>query len=119
MHVIFVIFIALIVIMRFNRYLLLLMIFFAGSPLYAQHPADRGLQHCAADEVRQYLQSALPGIRTKEMGINQKIQSYQELHPAGLSNQESYFPGGTDFIIPVVVHIFHNGEPVCSGSNIS
>ena len=119
MHVIFVIFIALIVIMRFNRYLLLLMIFFAGSPLYAQHPADRGLQHCAADEVRQYLQSALPGIRTKEMGINQKIQSYQALHPAGLSNQERYFPGGPDFIIPVVVHIVHNGEPVGSGSNIS
>lgn len=119
MHINFVIFIAFTGIMQVYRFLLLLMMFFATLPLFAQHPADRGLQHCAADEVRQYLQSGIPGLRTKEMEINQKIQSYQALHPAGISQHDRYFPGGPDFIIPVVVHIVHNGEPVGSGTNIS
>ena len=118
MHINFVIFIAFTGIMQVYRFLLLLMMFFATLPLFAQHPSDRGLQQCAADEVRQYLQSGIPGILTKEKEINQKIQTYQALHPAGISHHDRYFPGGPDFIIPVVVHIVHNGEPVGSGTNI-
>lgn len=93
--------------------------FFAVSHLVAQQPAGLDLQHCATDDVRHYLEANIPGMRNREMQINQKIQTYTALHLADSAPQERYFPGGPDFIIPVVVHIVHNGEPVGTGTNIS
>ena len=104
--------------MLLYRSLLLIVMFFVVSHLVAQQPAGLDLQHCATDDVRHYLEANIPGMRNREMQINQKIQTYTALHLADSAPQERYFPGGPDFIIPVVVHIVHNGEPVGTGTNI-
>ncbi len=119
LHIIFVIFIGFKEMMLFNRHILFCILLFAAKGLVAQQPVNYNLQQCATDEVRQYLESGIPGMRNRAMEINQKIQTYINGHQAEPFSGNRYFPGGPDFIIPVVVHIVHNGEPVGSGTNIS
>ncbi|MBK6829180.1 MAG: hypothetical protein IPG86_21090 [Chitinophagaceae bacterium] len=69
--------------------------------------------------MRHYLEANIPGMRNREMQINQKFKLIQRFIWQILPRKERYFPGGPDFIIPVVVHIVHNGEPVGTGTNIS
>ncbi len=74
---------------------------------------------CGFDDVKIMLdnESKLP-IAGKYKEIEQKLNDYLLKNRIQQNNQR-YFPNGPEFIIPIVVHIVHNGEPIGTGTNIS
>ncbi len=86
----------------------------------AQERISPGGTGCGFDEVRRML-NAQPGLHLEEYQrqIDQKLNSYLARNIGKTSRQQRYFPNGPEYIIPVVVHVVHNGEAVGSGTNIS
>lgn len=85
--------------------------------LFGQAPNPGQPTRCATDEVSQYLQDAYPVFKDLEQSRNTTIQKW--IDQKQLPRTGRYFPNGPDYIIPIVVHVVHNGEPVGSGTNIS
>ena len=66
---------------------------------------------CYTDENHQQLMQQFPELETKD-------QFEQWMQQQLIQNQASAIIGGV-YVIPVVVHVIHNGEAVGTGSNVS
>lgn len=74
---------------------------------------------CGFDSVANSLGGATgDAYRSRELQVRQQLDRYLALHLSS-TQQQRYFPNGPEYIIPVAVHIVHNGEPVGTGTNIS
>ncbi|HCY89890.1 MAG TPA: hypothetical protein DHV17_06490 [Chitinophagaceae bacterium] len=87
--------------------------------VFGQAPGKGQVTRCATDEVSQYLQQAFPIFTELEESRNRDIRDWINNKQSSRNGTGRYFPNGPDFIIPVVVHVVHNGEPLGSGTNIS
>lgn len=99
--------------MRFHLRYLSFILLFLSPGVYGQR------QPCAFDEARTEMQRAYPEQKMREEAMNARIAAWVSSHAGQPSEPGRYFPNGPDFIIPVVVHVVHNGEAVGAGTNIS
>lgn len=75
---------------------------------------------CAFDDIRQmYREKNLIQLVEREAAQERRISQWLSNHAQTVQANARYFPNGPDFIIPVVVHIVHNGEALGTGANIS
>ncbi len=97
--------------------IILLLLFFVKY-LSAQQ-SGKQLPSCAFDKVQEMLnEDHRFDSRKRFAEIESQLQRWLQ-NPAQKNQTARYFPNGPDFIIPVVVHIVHNGEAVGTGTNIS
>ncbi len=99
-------------------FLLPLLLMATVSVFSQQIPASNN-SRCGSDDVKIMLenQRQLP-ISDRYREIERSLNDYLLKNKITQNNQR-YFPNGPEFIIPVVVHIVHNGEPIGTGTNIS
>jgi PKD repeat protein len=90
------------------RFLLIALFFLSliASPIFAQN-----VIRCYTDENHEQLMQQFPELESK-------IEFEQWMQQQLIQNQSSAIIGGV-YVIPVVVHVVHNGEAVGTGSNVS
>ena len=106
---------------KLSRFLLIVFLFLASGKIYAQQSnVAEPATGCAFDKVHKMLLDREDlHVKDQEHYIKEQIDQWLATHPDGTASTGRYFPNGPDFIIPVVVHIVHNGEPIGTGTNIS
>lgn len=72
-------------------------------------------QDCGTDAVHNYMMKHDPDYRKKFISVQKQINTYIQEHKSDSRNQKD----SIIYTIPVVVHVFHLGEPEGVGNNIS
>lgn len=90
---------------NFALFFLLLSVFWALPSL------TMAQQSCPSDEITDHLIATDPVFARSYMYLEQAIAAHAALDAEARSNEV--------YVIPVVVHVIHEGEPVGTGSNIS
>ncbi len=85
--------------------------FFLLSAFWAVPTLTRAQQSCPSDEITDQLIATDPVFARSYMYLEQAIAAHAALDASARSNEV--------YVIPVVVHVIHEGEPVGTGSNIS
>lgn len=100
---------------NFTLALLFVSFVFGSMSLLAQEKSPQSLRNCGTDE---YNASLLPN-NPKMMGS----EAYENLMASKIAVIKAELQANPNralqFIIPVVVHVIHNGEPIGVGANIS
>lgn len=92
--------------MKFRITLVLMMLWSAGTELFAQNTGS-----CASDDKNNALLETDPVFHRSFMYMEQRLMQQQGLNPDQRTNDI--------YTLPVVVHVIHNGEAYGVGTNIT